>query len=207
MTGENSADQLRIGTAEREAAIAALGEHFAQGRLDSDEYTERVDAALAARNRADIYPLFTDLPGPNAGFTRPELPQAYPAGAPTQGAGAAQQGPVSWYSAPPAAGHYPPTPLGYPQPGYQTAAYGYPYPPMVAVPAQLSPKSRVAAGLLQVFFGWIGVGRFYTGHHGIAVAQILVTLFTFGLGGLWGVIDGIILLAAGGQDAQGRWLS
>ena len=56
------APELRIGNAERERATAALNEHFAQGRLDHDEYGERLDAIWSARTRADLDQLFWDLP-------------------------------------------------------------------------------------------------------------------------------------------------
>ena len=70
----------------------------------------------------------------------------------------------------------------------------------------LSDKSKMVAGLLGILLGGLGVGRFYTGHTGLGVAQLLVTLFTCGVGGLWGVIDGILILVNGGTDAQGRVL-
>ncbi|GAA1907008.1 hypothetical protein GCM10009737_04740 [Nocardioides lentus] len=54
---------LRIGDAERDTAAAALGEHFASGRLDSDEYDERVAAVWTAKVRGDLPVLFADLPG------------------------------------------------------------------------------------------------------------------------------------------------
>ncbi|MGD9961423.1 DUF1707 SHOCT-like domain-containing protein [Nocardioides sp.] len=57
---------VRIGDAERDDAIRALGEHFAAGRLDREEYDERADAALAARTWSDVAPLFRDLPQPVA---------------------------------------------------------------------------------------------------------------------------------------------
>lgn len=57
-------DRLRIGDAEREAAAAALGEHFAMGRLTREEYDERSDVVWSARTRADLDPLFSDLPAP-----------------------------------------------------------------------------------------------------------------------------------------------
>ena len=55
--------ELRIGDADREAAVADLGEHFAQGRLTKEEYDERADAVWSARTRSDLAPVFADLPG------------------------------------------------------------------------------------------------------------------------------------------------
>lgn len=52
----------RIGDAEREAANARLGDHFAAGRLDHEEYDERLDAIWSARTRADLDQVFWDLP-------------------------------------------------------------------------------------------------------------------------------------------------
>jgi hypothetical protein len=56
------APESRIGDVEREAALTALGEHYAAGRLTKDEYDERSDLALRARTHADLTPLFGDLP-------------------------------------------------------------------------------------------------------------------------------------------------
>jgi DNA-binding PadR family transcriptional regulator len=52
----------RIGDADREATAAALGEHFAQGRLTLEEFTARVDAALTATMQSDIAETTRDLP-------------------------------------------------------------------------------------------------------------------------------------------------
>lgn len=59
-----AADVLRVGDAERQQAVSALGEHFAAGRLDQDEYDTRVQAAYASRTRVDLQVLFGDLPEP-----------------------------------------------------------------------------------------------------------------------------------------------
>lgn len=56
---------LRISDAEREAAVSALGEHYAAGRLTREEYDERSGRAYAARTAAEVVPLFTDLPAPH----------------------------------------------------------------------------------------------------------------------------------------------
>ena len=45
---------LRIGDAERDAAMAQLREHFVAGRLTFDELTERIDAALTAKTQRQI---------------------------------------------------------------------------------------------------------------------------------------------------------
>lgn len=58
------ADLLRVGDAERQQAVSALGEHFAAGRLDQDEYDIRVQSAYASRTRVDLQGLFGDLPEP-----------------------------------------------------------------------------------------------------------------------------------------------
>jgi hypothetical protein len=55
---------LRVGDAERQQAVTALGEHYAAGRLDQDEYDTRIQAAYASRTRVDLQGLFTDLPEP-----------------------------------------------------------------------------------------------------------------------------------------------
>ena len=68
--------ELRIGDEEREAAVAALGEHYAAGRLTKEEYDERAERAFAARTRSQLLPLFADLPRPVGapGAARQERP-------------------------------------------------------------------------------------------------------------------------------------
>jgi Flp pilus assembly protein TadB len=53
---------LRIGDAEREAAISSLASHFAEGRLTQVEHAERMELALNARTGRDLDVLFADLP-------------------------------------------------------------------------------------------------------------------------------------------------
>jgi PadR family transcriptional regulator, regulatory protein PadR len=53
---------LRISDADRDAAAAALSEYFAQGRLTADELRGRLDLALSAVTRRDIWAATQDLP-------------------------------------------------------------------------------------------------------------------------------------------------
>ena len=55
---------IRVGTAEREEALAALAEHHAAGRLDADDYEDRRGRATDAIVRRDLTSLFSDLPEP-----------------------------------------------------------------------------------------------------------------------------------------------
>jgi len=59
--GEES-ERVRIGTAEREEAMDLLSKQFSAGRLTPDEFSERSAAIAAAVTRADLAPIFADLP-------------------------------------------------------------------------------------------------------------------------------------------------
>ena len=65
---------VRIGDAERDQAVAELGDHFAAGRLTREEFEARVDQALAARFGRDLQPLFADLPPAEPVPSRPAGP-------------------------------------------------------------------------------------------------------------------------------------
>lgn len=69
----------------------------------------------------------------------------------------------------------------------------------------LSDKSKIVAGVLQLLLPF-GIGRFYIGDNRTAIWQLIVTLLTCGLGHIWSIIDGILILINGGTDSQGRIL-
>jgi hypothetical protein len=58
-----SAEELRVGDAERDEVATALHEHFAQGRLTRDELDERLTTTLSARTVGDLRAVTRDLPG------------------------------------------------------------------------------------------------------------------------------------------------
>ncbi len=67
-----------------------------------------------------------------------------------------------------------------------------------------SSRSRIVALLLCLFFGWIGVHKFYLGRVGLG----LVYLCTGGLLGIGVMYDLLVLLFGSprdGQDARVRW--
>ena len=69
-------------------------------------------------------------------------------------------------------------------------------------------KSRIAAGMLGIFLGWLGIHNFYLGYRGRAAAQLLISLLSFGalawIPGIWGFIEGIMILTGSVRcDAEG----
>src|SRR5215472_9419418 len=74
-------DRIRASDADREHVTARLREHFAAGRLTSDELDERISAALNAKTYGELRQLMADLPEP-----APAVPRAtqrpYPAAPP-----------------------------------------------------------------------------------------------------------------------------
>jgi hypothetical protein len=57
-------EHIRASDADRERVIERLREHYAAGRLTSDELDERITAALSAKTVGDLRPVLTDLPEP-----------------------------------------------------------------------------------------------------------------------------------------------
>lgn len=82
-------------------------------------------------------------------------------------------------------------------------------------------KSSVAAGLLQLFLGFLGLGRFYLGYTAIGVAQLVLWIASLlawlfvsmvlgwimlGILTIWIVVEAIMMIAGAIPDADGRRL-
>ncbi|WP_110205975.1 TM2 domain-containing protein [Nocardioides daejeonensis] len=104
------------------------------------------------------------------------------------------------------------------QPAYGQPAYGQPrwdrygrpvdpqapygVHPVLGIP--YSDKSKLLVGILQIVVPF-GVGRMVAGQVGLGVAQCLVAIFTCGIGSLWSLIDGVLILVNDDiRDPQGR---
>src|SRR5262249_57211326 len=69
---------IRVSHAERTEVADRLSKHYGDGRLDEEEFNERLDRAMKAKTRADLDGLFADLPGgepprPSAGLPAPQI--------------------------------------------------------------------------------------------------------------------------------------
>lgn len=78
---------------------------------------------------------------------------------------------------------------------------------------RFSSKNKILAGILGILFGCFGVHNFYLGFYGKAIAQLLITVLSFGVlspvSAIWGMIEGILILTArngSGWDYDGDGL-
>ena len=68
------------------------------------------------------------------------------------------------------------------------------------IPGIFSPKNWVAALVLSVFLGYLGVDRFYLGRVGLGILKLL----TFGGYGIWWLIDIVLVATKSARDSSGR---
>jgi hypothetical protein len=61
---------MRASDADREKVIEHLREAVAEGRLDMDEFQERLDATYQARTYGELFPITRDLPAPGSATGR-----------------------------------------------------------------------------------------------------------------------------------------
>ena len=110
--------------------------------------------------------------------------------------------------------HPPPADLT-PTPDSQPIIPSYSSFPPATFHAYSSPKSRIVAGLLGIFLGWLGVHRFYLGYTSIGVVQLLMgtilvpaTCFlSLPAVIIWSIVEGIMCLVGAMPDADGRPLT
>ncbi|MCL3777789.1 MULTISPECIES: NINE protein [unclassified Actinomyces] len=101
---------------------------------------------------------------------------------------------------------------GQARPPYQGQAYQQyqapdaPYQGVYAQPG-VALRSRMAAGLLAILLGGLGIHNFYLGRTGRGVAQLLLSVLSFGtlswVTWIWAVIEGILILSS--QPGQYPW--
>ncbi len=76
--GATVAPAQRIGDEDRERASAELRRHFTEGRLDTDEFSARLEEAWAAKTGADLDHALRDLPRPPVGPLPVGQPHRHP---------------------------------------------------------------------------------------------------------------------------------
>lgn len=73
-------------------------------------------------------------------------------------------------------------------------------------------KSRILAGITAVLFGYLGVHNFYLGYNSKGIAQLLISLLSFGnlywISAIWGLYDAFMIFTRKiSTDAYGNPLT
>lgn len=86
--------------------------------------------------------------------------------------------------------------------------------PSIPVPVGTEQRSRIAAGLLGIFFGCLGLHRFYLGSHAVGLIQLCLTLGGLLIGpplfcctpivAIWGFTEGVLCLVGWMTDGDGN---
>lgn len=73
--------------------------------------------------------------------------------------------------------------------------------------APVEQRSAIVAGILGILVGIFGIHNFYVGRTSTGIAQLLITLLSFGIlsfiTGIWGIIEGILFLVS--DDPKWRY--
>jgi hypothetical protein len=73
-----------------------------------------------------------------------------------------------------------------------------------AAPPGWQPKQKMTAGILGILLNGLGIHSFYLGNTKKGIIQLVVSIVTCGLGGIWGLVEGIqILTGSISTDAYG----
>ena len=64
----------------------------------------------------------------------------------------------------------------------------------------VSSRKKIVAGLLAIFLGTLGIHNFYLGFKGKAIAQLLISVLSFGflsiITGIWALVEGTLILCS-----------
>lgn len=71
-------------------------------------------------------------------------------------------------------------------------------------------KSKLAAGLLGIFLGSLGIHKFYLGYQKEAIIMLLVSLLTCGIGAsvmsIIGLVEGIMYLVKSDEEFEATYV-
>ena len=74
---------------------------------------------------------------------------------------------------------------------------------MESSPTPRENSSFMTTAMLNLFLGWLGADRFYLNKVGTAVLKLM----TFGGGGLWVIVDQVLILSGYTKDKNGQPLT
>src|SRR5690625_4518772 len=78
MPADFSQDHVRLSDADRQQAISHLEDCTKDGRLDLDEFTQRVEQITGAKTYGELRPIFADLPNLPVAYNARPAPDRSP---------------------------------------------------------------------------------------------------------------------------------
>jgi len=66
---------------------------------------------------------------------------------------------------------------------------------------------KIVAGIFGILLGWLGIHKFYLGYTKEGVIQLIIGVFTCGIGGIIGFIEGIIYLTKSDEDFVATYIT
>lgn len=66
-------------------------------------------------------------------------------------------------------------------------------------------KEKTIAGILGILLGGLGVHHFYLGSTTAGVIELIATIFTCGIAGLVGIVEGVLLLVMNDEEFNARY--
>ena len=105
----------------------------------------------------------------------------------------------------------PVVPAAYQPPPPAPPAPAYAPPPPAPAPAVASDKSKVAAGVLGILLGSLGIHKFYLGYNKEGIIMLLVSLLSFGflawVVSIIGIVEGIIYLTKTDEEFTATYVA
>jgi TM2 domain-containing membrane protein YozV len=68
-------------------------------------------------------------------------------------------------------------------------------------------EKKIVAGIFGLLLGGLAIHKFYLGYTKEGIIQIIISVFTCGLGGLIGFIEGIIYLTKSDEDFVNTYIT
>jgi len=66
-------------------------------------------------------------------------------------------------------------------------------------------KNKVVAGVLGILIGWTGAHNFYLGATTAGIIELVASIFTCGVAGVLGIVEGILVLVMPDADFDAKY--
>ncbi len=68
-------------------------------------------------------------------------------------------------------------------------------------------EKKIVAGILGILLGGLGIHKFYLGYTKEGIIQLVISIFTLGIGSLIGFVEGIIYLTKSDKEFDDTYVN